>query len=104
MKKMLLSVAIVASACISANAAGVFTPAVNVEVEAQMNQDGDFTEVKLEDLSEPVQKAIGAYSEECTVKAIGYNAEKKLTKVVFISKADESEKIVVFDDEGKEVK
>ncbi|MDR2920654.1 MAG: hypothetical protein LBV72_14980 [Tannerella sp.] len=104
MKKVFLSVAILASTCFFVSATGVFAPANVTEIAIMINQDGDFTEVKLESLNENVQKAIGAYTEECTVKEIGYNAEKKLTKVVFASKDDQSEKVVILDDEGKEVK
>lgn len=104
MKKMFLSVAILASVCLFVNASGGFVPDVDTEICMTVNQDGDFTEAKLENLNANVQKAIEAYTETCTVKTIGYNEEKKLTKVVFASKEDQSEKVIILDDEGNVVK
>lgn len=101
MKKMLLSIAFVAGTCVFLNAARGDSQVVSAEIAVCVNQDGDFTEVKLENLNENVQKAIEAYTETHVIKVIGYNAEKKQAKVVFVSKADESEKIVIIDDEGK---
>ena len=101
MKRMLLSIAFVVGTCVFLNAARDNPLVANAEIAGCVNQDGDFTEVKLESLNEDVQKAIGAYTETYTIKAIGYNEEKKQAKVVLVSKADESEKIVILNEEGK---
>lgn len=103
---MLLSLAIMAGVSIFANAGnvkeGVSVCSEAVVVASDDDEDG-FVEVKTEDLNDNVKKAIEAYSETDTVKTLAYNTEKKLTKVVFVSKADNSEKEVIFNDEGKEV-
>ncbi len=104
MKKMLLSLAIMAGVSVFANAENVSERVYASEViTVTSDEDDGFVEVKLEDLNENVKKAIDAYSETATVKTIAYNAEKKLAKVTFISKSDSSSKVVTFDDEGKEV-
>jgi len=105
MKKILLSLAVMAGVSVFANAGNVNERVfANEAVEVVSLEDDGFVEVKLEDLNENVKKAIDAYSETDTVKTIAYNAEKKLTKVTFTSKSDDSSKEVTFDDEGKEVK
>jgi hypothetical protein len=104
MKKIVLSLAVMAGVCISANAGNMKEEvnAGNEIVIAGMEEPGDgYVEVKLEELNEHVKKAIEAYQETDTVKIITYNAEKKLTKVIFVSRADGSEKEVIFDEEGK---
>lgn len=72
-----------------------------IETVSQTNDDG-FVAVKFGDLNEKVQAAIQGYTEAFDVTALAYNAEKKLTKVTLSSKADQSVKIVILDDEGKE--
>lgn len=104
MRKVLLSVTILAGTCIFISAARDPTSAVNIEIAHLVGQDDGFIEIKLESLNENVQKAINAYSETCVIKVIGFNEEKKLTKVSFVSKTDESEEILIFDDEGKLIK
>lgn len=103
---MILSLAVMAGVSVFANAGNVngevFTN--KAEIVASLDQEDGFVEVKLEDLNENVKKAVEAYSETDTVKTIEYNAEKKLTKVTLVSKADSTEKVVTLDDEGKEVK
>lgn len=106
MKKVLLSLAVMAGVSIFANAGNV-TECVSAYSEtviaASDDEEDGFVEVKIEDLNDNVKKAIEAYSETDTVKTVAYNAEKKQTKAVLVSKADSSEKEVIFDDEGKEV-
>ena len=104
MKKMILSLAVMAGVSVFANAGNVNGEvfANKAEVVASLDQEDGFVEVKLEDLNENVKKAVEAYSETDTVKTIEYNAEKKLTKVTLVSKADSTEKVVTLDDEGKE--
>jgi len=105
MKKLMLSVALMAGVCGFANA-NTTEEVYNVEITETTvtcaQQDG-FVAVKLEDLNENVQKAIKTYSETNTVKELAYSADKKQTKVTLVSNSDKSEKVVVLNDDGQEV-
>ncbi len=105
MKKIMLSVAFVASTLMFANAQ---TPQKTTQTSTAIvkvaQAENDFKEVKLESLNEKVQATIKSFSETYTMKALAYNAEKKLTKVTLVSKADSKEKVILLDEQGKEVK
>ncbi len=70
--------------------------------EVAQAQD-EYVDVKLESLNAKVQAAINAYQEAYSTKSLAFNAAKNLTKVTLVSKADQSEKEVILDEEGKEV-
>lgn len=102
MKKVILSVAIIAGMLIATNIQKV--QAIQEQPSVTMIQGDDgFVDVKLEDLSEVVQVSINAFAQEYDIKALKYNAEKQLTKVKLIKKDDQSLKVVYLDAEGKEV-
>lgn len=65
----------------------------------------EYKEVEISDLNENVQKAIEALKGETfEVSKLEYNSEKQETKVTLKSKEEGSEKTVILDNEGKEVK
>lgn len=76
---------------------------VNTPIESVAQQEEVFVKIAFDDLNDNVKAAITKLAEEYNIKELGYNVEKKLTKVSLISKADESESVVILDDEGKEV-
>lgn len=103
MKKVILSVTLVASMIAMTNVQDV--NAMNEQPAATIiTGDDGFVDVKLEDLSPAVQDSVNALTLEYDVEALKYNAEKQLTKVKLIKKDDQSKKTVYFDAEGKEVK
>ena len=67
------------------------------------NQNDGFVEVKLEDLNENVQSAIREIGNTYDISTITYSSDQKITKVKSKSKADQTEKVFKFDDEGKEL-
>ncbi len=105
MKKVILSIALVAS--------GIFTSTsvqaantVNITnekpiIEVTLDDDG-FVDVKFEELNEKVQAAINALKETYDIDVIKYNAEKQITKVKVTNKEDQSQKKIYFDNEGVE--
>ncbi|HMM03460.1 MULTISPECIES: hypothetical protein [unclassified Dysgonomonas] len=101
MKLMMLAIAIVFGTSAFANVQSLSVENNAVVAVSQANDDG-YVDVKLEDLNEKVQAAIQGYTESYNVTALAYNADKKLTKVTLSSKSDESIKVVILDDEGKE--
>ncbi len=109
MKRIILSVAMVTGICFFCNAqTQQATQAANkTEVQStvvQSKNDG-FKEVKMENLNPKVQEAINKNYATLKVKSLAYNAEKKLTKVTFVStSANQPEKIVILNEEGKEQK
>ena len=102
MKKVILSVAIIAGMLITTNVQKVHAIQEQPSVAMILDDDG-FVEVQLQDLSETVQAAISAFTQEYDIKALKYNAEKQLTKVKLTKKDDQSERTVYLDAEGKEV-
>lgn len=102
MKKVILSIAIVAGMVLATNVQKVHAIEEQPSVTMVMEDDG-FVEVQLEDLSEVVQAAIRNLAQEYDVNALKYNAEKQLTKVELTNKEDQSTKTVYLDAEGKEV-
>jgi hypothetical protein len=83
--------------------AAVEQPSISIVLDDSIVMDDGFVNVKFEDLNEKVQAAVRTLIEQYDINLLQYNAEKKITKVTATSKDDQSEKIVYFDDEGKEV-
>ena len=102
MKKVILSIAIIAGMLITTNVQQAHAIQEQPTVAVVLENDG-FVDVELQDLSETVQAAISAFTQEYDVKALKYNAEKQLTKVELTKKKDQSERVVYLDAEGKEV-
>lgn len=102
MKKVILSVAIIAGMLITTNVYKVQAVQEKPTVAVVLDDDG-FVEVQLQDLSEVVQTAINAFTQEYDITSLKYNAEKQLTKVKLTKKDDQSVKKVYLDAEGKEV-
>lgn len=102
MKKVILSVAIIAGMLISTNIQKVHAIQEQPSITMILDDDG-FVDVQLQDLSEVVQAAVNAYAQEYDIKALKYNAEKQLTKVKLVKKDDQSTRKVYLDAEGKEV-
>lgn len=69
-----------------------------------VQQNDEWKAVNVADLSASVQEVIKSQAETYDVKAVLYNATTKQAKVTFVAKADKSEKVVVYDEAGKEVK
>lgn len=102
MKKVILSVAIIAGMLITTNVQKAQAIQEQPTVAIVLEDDG-FVDVQLQDLSEAVQAAISAFTQEYDINALKYNAEKQLTKVKLTKKDDQSERVVYLDAEGKEV-
>lgn len=107
MKKVILSIAIMGSVIgmtsVQQVNAAVEQPAISIVLDDSIAMDDGFVNVKFEDLNEKVQAAVRTLIDQYDINLLQYNAEKKITKVTATSKEDKSEKIVYFDDEGKEV-
>ena len=101
MKRVVLSVTIALGAIMYANAAEYIVNA-NIGVVTFQEEDG-FVEVKFEALNEKVQKSIKELEEVCNITDLAYNKDKKQTKVNLIVKENNAAKVVILDDEGKEV-
>jgi len=106
MKKMMLLVALMigASIFVNANTLQDQDPTAITEKTTAVMEDEGYAVVKMDALNAKVKETIQNYSNDFTVKALSYNSDKKLTKVTLVSKADNSEKVVILDNEGKEVK
>lgn len=100
-RTMMLAVVVVLGTSAFANTQSSLTENDVIVAVSQVNDDG-YEEVKFEDLNEKVQAAIQGYTELYDVKALAYNAEKKLTRVTLSLISDQSIKVVILDDEGKE--
>lgn len=101
MKKIILSIAIIASVFLMTNinvANASEKPTISIVTE-----DDGFVEVSLQDLNENVQASIKSFTNEYDVKSLKYNAEKQLTKVELIKKDDQSSKKVLLNDSGEKV-
>lgn len=106
MKKIVLTIAMVLGICTFVNAQVTPTKQATettASTAVQTIHDDGFTKVEMNALNEKVQTAIKENYTDFTVKALAYNAEKKLTKVNLVSK-EGKETIVILNDEGKEVK
>lgn len=100
MKTMVLAIALMVGVGMTAYAQQEAPVKAAIENVAQ---EDAYVKITFDELNSNVQAAITNLSAENTVKDLAYNVEKKLTKVTLVSKTDESEKIVILDDEGKEV-
>lgn len=105
MKKVLVAVAVMASvsAFVYAQSSVTEPVASAIEMSAVEGEDDVYKDVKLEDLNQAVQTTINGYNDQYTVKSIGYNEEKKQTKVVLTPKDGAGDKEVILDDAGKEI-
>ncbi|HMM17289.1 MAG: hypothetical protein VB079_12980 [Petrimonas sp.] len=105
MKKVILSIALVASGIFTSTsvqaANTVNTTNEKPIIEVTLDDDG-FVDVKFEELNEKVQAAINALKETYDIDVIKYNAEKQITKVKVTNKEDQSQKKIYFDNEGVE--
>lgn len=102
MKKVILSVAIVAGMLVATNVQKVHATQEQPTIAVTLEDDG-FADVQLQDLSEVIQSAIGSFAQEYDIKALKYNAEKQIAKVVMTNKDDQSEKTIYLNAEGSEV-
>lgn len=100
-KTMMLAIAIVFGTSAFANVQSLSSENNTVVAINQANDD-EYVDVKFEDLNEKVQTTIQGYTESYDVTALAYNAEKKFTRVTLTAKSDQSIKVVILDDEGKE--
>jgi hypothetical protein len=66
-----------------------------------VSEDDGYKEVKMEELNVAVQEAIKKNYAGLKISKLTYNAEKKLTKITFLTLTGE-EKVVILDAEGKE--
>ncbi len=104
MKQILLTITMALGICTFVNAQT--TPEKAAETTASttvQTPDDGFAKVEMDALNQKIQTAIKENYSDFTVKALAYNAEKKLTKVTFVSK-EGKEMIVLLNEEGKEVK
>jgi len=106
MKKIVLSFALMLGAISFANAQSVNQDSVSVNNEqavAMAQNPDEWKEVKTEDLAEKVRTVVEGFEADYTVKSVLYNETTKQAKITLTSKTDASEKVVVLDEEGKEV-
>lgn len=59
--------------------------------------------VEVDDLNEKVQETITGYKSVYSIKLLEYNESKKQTRVTLEEQDTQTEKVIVLDDEGKEV-
>ena len=101
MKKMILSIAVIAGMFLMTNL-NVATASEKPSISIVTEDDG-FVEVRLQDLNEKIQTSINALTSEYDVQTLKYNEEKKLAKVVLIKKDDQSTKKVYFNENGEKI-
>ena len=101
MKKMILSIAVIAGMFLMTNL-NVATASEKPSISIVTEDDG-FVEVRLQDLNEKIQASINDLTTEYDVKTLKYNEEKKLAKVVLIKKDDQSTKKVYFNENGEKI-
>jgi len=105
MKKIIVFAVLLSGGISFANAQCPNATAPQAVSTQQAVATGEFKEVALSNLSEAVQTAVkNLAGDTFNVKKLELNAAKELTKVTLASKADASEKVVILDKEGKEVK
>ncbi|MCL1937302.1 MAG: hypothetical protein FWF52_02765 [Candidatus Azobacteroides sp.] len=103
MKKIVLSVILLAGCAAFANARSTDEPQT-VVTEEQVALNDDYQEVALTDLNEVVQAAINDLAGDAfDVKKVEFNAGEGLTKVTLANKEDASETVAILDKEGKSV-
>lgn len=99
MKKVILSIAIIAGVFLMTNinnANASDQPTITISL-----QDDGFVKVEIEGLNENVQSAIKEIAATYEVTLVQYNSDQKVTKVTGTSKEDKSEKVFLLNDEGK---
>lgn len=107
MKTIILSVALIFGSLTFVNAQTVTEDSTTVKQEdpvVMIQASEEWKEVSIETLGEKVQAAIKAYEAEYEVKLIMYNEASKQAKVTFAGKEDATEKVVIFNEEGEEIK
>ncbi len=102
MKKMILTIAMIAGMTAICNIQ-TLQAVSQFQIESVSQDENGFVEVKLEELNPEVQTDVNALLVDYHLKVLKHNAEKQLTKVVLISKQDQSEKKVLLDEKGIEV-
>lgn len=102
MKKVILSIAILAAVITMTSVQQVNAAFEQPAISMVMEDDG-FVDVQLDSLSPAVQASVNALATEYDIKSLKFNAEKQLTKVELVKKEDQSAKVVYFDAEGNEV-
>lgn len=102
MKKVILSIALVAGLGAMTNVSAMNISNNNTGIVTSL-QDNGFVDVKFEELNEKVQASVKLLIQEYDLNGLKYNAEKQITKVDATKKADQSKKVFFFDAEGKEV-
>lgn len=103
MKKVILTFALIAGMTAMTHTRTLHA-ATRIQQQVTVQDENGFKEVKLEELNDAVQEAVKALLIDNELKLLKHNAEKGLTKVLLISKQDQSEKKVLLNAEGKEVK
>ena len=102
MKKVVLFAAILIGCVVFANAR-ITVSSENTAI-LQVTTD-EYKEVAMADLNQIIQDAVKELAGETyDVKKVEFDAEKELTKITLLNKEDESEKTVILNKEGKEVK
>jgi len=102
MKRVILFAVLLTGCVAFANAR--FTVSSENVVISQITSD-EYKEVALTDLNQVIQNAVKEIAGEAyDVKKVEFDAEKELTKVTLTSKDGDSEKTVILNKEGKEVK
>jgi hypothetical protein len=74
-----------------------------VKATVAIAEEDGYKEVKMEELSTTLQEAIKTNYAGFKIIKLSYNAEKKLTKIIFLTLNGE-EKVVILNAEGKEYK
>lgn len=101
MKKVILSMALVAGVSFTTlQASNVLNSSM---VSISQTQDDGFVDIKFEELNEKVQAAVRTVNETYELNSLKYNAETQQTKVEATKRDDRSQKVFIFDNEGKEV-
>lgn len=100
MKKLLFAIAMVAGFGLSSFAA----PAQSeLQVVSEVTQIAEFAKIEIADLPKAVTDAIAKKFENSTIIEAAYNASTKVYKVT-VKTAEEKEVVVLFDENGEEVK
>ena len=103
MKKLILTVAIFAGAYTTSVAYAAINQNATSTI-AVVSQE-EWKEVKLEELSETIQKAVKDFAGELyNIAKLEFNEAAEQIRLTLNSKEDNSQKIVILDKEGKEVK
>jgi len=104
MKKIIL-LAILFSGCVAFTNAQSANEPQTAPTEQTVTTDDGYKAVALTDLSAVIQDSVkNLAGDTFDVKKVELNADKALTRVTLTNKADATEKVVVLDKDGKEVK